>query len=122
MQKRNYETVFILNPVLSDEQVKEAVQKYTDLIKEHGGEVINEENWGLKSLSHTIEHKSSGFYILLEYTAKPDLIQKIEVEFVRDERVIRFLTSVLDKYAVEYNERRRKGAFNKKDTEKEKEK
>ena len=110
---KNYETVFILNPVLSEDQMKDAVGQYEQLLKEGGAEVINVEKWGLKKLAYPIQHKSTGFYNLMEFKADPSLIATLEIEFKRDERVMRFLTVALDKHAVEYNEKRRSGAFKK---------
>jgi small subunit ribosomal protein S6 len=110
----NYETVFILNPVLSDDQMKDAVGNYEQLLKENGAEIINVEKWGLKKLAYAIQHKSTGFYNLVEFKADPKTVAAIEVEFKRDERIMRFLTVSLDKHAVEYNTKRRSGAFNKK--------
>ena len=103
----NYETVFILTPVLSDAQMKEAVEKFKDLLKGEGAEVVNEENWGLRKLAYPIEKKSTGFYQLLEFKADPAVIAKLELHFRRDERVIRFLTFRQDKYAAEYAAKRR---------------
>ena len=102
-----YETVFILTPVLSDVQMKEAVEKFTGLLKEEGAEIINEENWGLKKLAYPIQKKSTGFYQLVEFKANPETIAKLELNFRRDERVIRFLTFRMDKYAAEYAAKRR---------------
>lgn len=109
----NYETVFILNPVLSDEQMKDAVGNFEALLKNNGAEILNVEKWGLKKLAYPIQHKSTGFYNLIEFNADSALINTLEVEYKRDERVMRFLTIALDKHAVEYNARRRKGEFNK---------
>lgn len=108
-----YETVFILTPVLSDEQMKEAVVKFEDLLKAAGAEIVNEELWGLRKLAYPIEKKSTGFYCLLEFKADPQLIKKLETAYRRDERVLRFLTFRLDKYAVEYAEKRRHKIANK---------
>ena len=102
-----YETVFILTPVLSDAQMKEAVEKFKGILVNEGAEIINEENWGLKKLAYPIEKKSTGFYQLIEFKAEPTVINKLEVNFRRDERVIRYLTTKLDKYAAEYAEKRR---------------
>ena len=102
-----YETVFILTPVLSDAQMKEAVQKFKDLILENGGEIINEENWGLRKLAYPIQKKSTGFYNLFEFKAEPSFVEKLELNYRRDERVIRFLTFKLEKYAAQYSEKRR---------------
>ncbi len=102
-----YETVFILTPVLSDEQMKEAVMKFRDFLESNGAQVINEELWGLRKLAYPIQKKSTGFYCLFEYDADPSLIKKFETAYRRDERVIRFLTFRLDKHAAEYAEKRR---------------
>ncbi len=103
-----YETVFILTPVLSDDQMKEAVQKFRGFLEDNNVNVVNEELWGLRKLAYPIEKKSTGFYCLLEFEAEPSLIKKFETMYRRDERVIRFLTFRLDKHAAEYAEKRRK--------------
>ncbi|MBV6642481.1 MAG: 30S ribosomal protein S6 [Cyclobacteriaceae bacterium] len=117
--KKQYETVFILTPVLSEAQMKDAVQKFKGIITDGGAKIINDEDWGLKKLAYPIQHKTTGFYHLFEFEAEPSLIQKLETEYRRDEKVMRFLTTVLDKHAIVYNERRRKGEFNKPKAEKE---
>ena len=117
--KKNYETVFILTPVLSDVQMKDAVLRFIKVITDNKGEVINEEHWGLKKLAYPIQHKNTGFYHLLEFKSEPSLISKLETELIRDEKVMRFLTVSIDKHALIYNERRRKGAFNNKESKEE---
>ena len=102
-----YETVFILTPVLSDAQMKETVEKFKDILASSGAEIVNEESWGMRKLAYPIEKKSSGFYEFIEFNAEPDVIAKLEVNFRRDERVIRFLTVKQDKFASEYAVRRR---------------
>ena len=104
---KHYETVFIATPVLSDAQMKEAVAKYTGFIKENGGEIVYEEDWGLKQLAYPIQKKTSGFYYLIEFRADTQLIDKLETQYRRDERIIRFLTFAMDKHAVAYAEKRR---------------
>lgn len=111
---KNYETVFILTPVLSEAQMKDTVGKFKKVLTDNGAELVNEENWGLRKLAYPIQHKTTGFYQLFEFRAEPELIAKLETEYRRDEAVMRFLTTVLDKHAITYNERRKKGAFNKK--------
>ena len=105
-----YETVFILTPVLSDEQMKEAVKKYEDHLTGAGAEIVHEENWGMKKLAYPIQKKSTGFYQLVEYKAEGNVIADVETELKRDERVLRFLTVKLDKHAIAYNDKRRKKA------------
>ena len=104
---KQYETVFIATPVLSDAQMKEAVAKYIDLIKANGGEIVYEEDWGLKQLAYPIQKKTTGFYYLIEFKAEPQFIAKLETQYRRDERIIRFLTFAMDKHAVAYAEKRR---------------
>lgn len=102
-----YETVFILTPVLSDEQMKEAVEKFKGVLAKCGAEIISEENWGLKKLAYPIEKKSTGFYELIEFKATPETIKTLEIAYRRDERVLRYLTVKMEKYAAEYAEKRR---------------
>ena len=104
---KQYETVFIATPVLSDTQMKDAVAKYTDLIKANGGEVVYEEDWGLKQLAYSIQHKTSGFYYLIEFKADPQFVGILETQYRRDERILRYLTVALDKNAAAYAEKRR---------------
>ncbi len=104
---KQYETVFIATPVLSDIQIKEAVKKYRDFIIENGGEIVHEEDWGLKKLAYPIQKKTTGFYHLIEFKAETEFIQKLEIQYRRDERIIRFLTFALDKHSIAYAERRR---------------
>ncbi len=108
---KNYETVFILNPVLSEEQAKDTVEKFVKVLKKGKAEILNTENWGLKRLAYPINKKSTGFYNLIEFAAETSLINTLETEYRRDESVMRFLTTALDKHATAYNERRRKGEF-----------
>ncbi|MGQ1911445.1 30S ribosomal protein S6 [Marinifilum sp. RC60d5] len=103
----HYETVFIVTPVLSEAQVKEAVEKFKALITEGGGKIVNEENWGLRKLAYPIQKKSTGFYQLLQFDAPGELIEKLELNYRRDEKIIRFLTFKLDKYAFEYSIKRK---------------
>ena len=103
----NYETVFILTPVLSDAQMKEAVEKIKDVLTSQKAEIVNEENWGLRKLAYPINKKSTGFYQLIEFKAEPTVVDILETQFRRDERVIRFLTFRQDKFAAEYAAKRR---------------
>jgi len=114
-----YETVFILTPVLSEEQMKEAVKKYEDFLTSNGAEMVHRENWGMRKMAYPIQKKSSGFYQVLEYKSEGNLISKLEVDFKRDERILRFLTVKLDKHAIAYSEKRRKKIKEAKKEEKE---
>ncbi len=103
-----YETVFILTPVLSDEQMKEAVKKYEEFLTSNGAEIVHRENWGLRKLVYPIQKKSTGFYNLFEFKNDGQLIANLELQLKRDERVLRFLTVKLDKHAIAYNEKKRR--------------
>ena len=103
----NYETVFIVTPVLSEAQVAEVADKFQGIITENGGQIVNFENWGLKKLAYSIQKKTTGFYFLVEFTGEGSLINTLETQYRRDERVIRFLSFRQDKDAVEYSIKRR---------------
>ena len=103
----HYETVFIATPVLSDVQTKEVFGKFQGVITEIGGRIVSGEEWGLKKLAYPIQKKTTGFYFLIEFEAEGDIVDILETQYRRDERVIRFLTFKMDKYAVEYAEKRR---------------
>lgn len=114
---KQYETVFILTPILSEAQTRDAVEKFRALLTENGGVIVHEEDWGLRKLAYPIQKKNTGYYQLFEYTGPNDLVDRLETEFRRDERIIRFLTVSLDKHAVAYNEKKRKGLVGKKKEE-----
>ncbi|MCI5058509.1 MAG: 30S ribosomal protein S6 [Flavobacteriales bacterium] len=109
-----YETVFIMTPVLSEDQAKETVNKFKDILKENKAKVIHEEDWGLRKLAYPIQKKSTGFYYLLEFEGAGDVIKNFELQFRRDERIIRFLTVKMDKHHVSFAEGRRTGEKKKK--------
>jgi small subunit ribosomal protein S6 len=114
MQVKQYETIFILTPVLSEAQVAEVAEKFKQVLKENGADLLHEESMGLRQLAYPIQKKGTGHYFLLEYTVgATNAVDVLELAFRRDERILRFLTVALDKHAIVYNERRRKGEFNK---------
>lgn len=113
-----YETVFIMTPVLSEEQMMETVNKFKKILTDNGSEIVHENNWGLRKLAYPIQKKNTGFYYLIEFKATGDLIGKVETDFRRDERIMRFLTVKLDKHSIAYSEKKRKNAALKKEEEK----
>ena len=106
---QNYELMVIFTPVLSDDDYKAAQKKFTSLITDSGGEVLNEKPWGLKSLAYPIAKKTTGLYWVLEYNAPSDFNEKLKIQLLRDDNVMRHMFTALDKYAVGYNERKRSG-------------
>jgi small subunit ribosomal protein S6 len=105
----NYELMVIFTPVLSDEDFKAEQKKYTDLIKKSEGTVVHENPWGLKSLAYPIQKKTTGLYWVVEFTAPSDFNEKLKIQLLRDESVLRHICTRLDKYAVAYNAKKRSG-------------
>ena len=105
----NYELMVIFTPVLSEDDYKAAQKKFTDLITENGGSILNSNPWGLKSLAYPIQKKTTGIYWVAEFTAPSDFNEKLKIQLLRDEQVLRHMVTRLDKYAVEYNHRRKSG-------------
>ncbi len=104
-----YETTFIVTPVLTEEGVKETVKQYTAFLKSNGAEIVEEDHWGLKKLAYPIQKKTTGIYHHVEFKADTQLIEKLELSLKRDENIMRFLTVRCDKYAIKYNDDKRAG-------------
>lgn len=119
MVLKHYETVFIMTPVLSEDQMKETVGKFKAALTENGAKIVHEENWGLRKLAYPIQKKSTGFYHLFQFETTNDIVGAIETTFKRDERILRFLTVSLDKYALEYSIKRRNKPASEKPVKKE---
>ena len=115
MEVRNYETMFVLTPVLSDEQLQKTIGKIGDFLREKKAEIIHEDRIGLKKLAYPIQHKSTGVYCLFEFRATSDVVAALETEYRREEKIIRFLTLALERHGVEYNEKKRNGIWDKKE-------
>ena len=105
----NYELMVIFTPVLSEEEYKTAQKKYEALVTEHGGNVMHTKPWGLKSLAYPIAKKTTGLYWVMEYSAPTSFNEKLKIQLLRDESAMRHMFTVLDKYAVEYNIKKRSG-------------
>ncbi|MBX7109152.1 MAG: 30S ribosomal protein S6 [Chitinophagales bacterium] len=110
----HYETVVILSPLLSEEDVKREIARITKTVTDAGATIVEERNWGLRQLAYPIQAKSNGIYYIMEFEGPSTLVSRLEVEYKRDENIIRFLTVKLDKYGIDYNDRRRKGLVGKK--------
>jgi small subunit ribosomal protein S6 len=105
----NYELMVIFTPVLSDDDFKAAQKKYTEFVKEQGGVIVHENPWGLKSLAYPIQKKTTGLYWVMEYQAPSTFNEQFKIQMLRDENILRHMFTALDKYAVEYNGRKRSG-------------
>ena len=108
-EMQNYELMVIFTPVLSDDEFKTEQKKYATLVKDNGGSIVAENPWGLKSLAYPIQKKTTGLYWVMEYTAPSIFNEKLKIQLLRDESVLRHMFTALDKYAVEYNARKKSG-------------
>ena len=99
----------IFTPVLSDDEFKAGQKKFAALVTENGGSIVAENPWGLKSLAYPIQKKTTGLYWVMEFIAPSDFNEKLKIQLLRDESVLRHLCTKLDKYAVEYNAKKRSG-------------
>lgn len=111
---QQYETTIIVTPVLTDTELKSLLSGYVTFLKNSDAEIVQEDFWGLKQLAYPIQKKTSGFYFTVEYKANTDLIDKLELNFRRDENILRFLTVKLDKYSLDYNNKKRQGLVGRK--------
>jgi len=105
----NYELMVIFTPVLSEEEFKAAQKKYASIVTDNGGELVHTNPWGLKSLAYPIAKKTTGLYWVMEYKAPSSFNEKLKIQLLRDESVMRHMYTVLDKYAVEYNAKKKNG-------------
>lgn len=106
---QSYELMIVFTPVLAEEEYKNAQQKFTEIITSNGGSITSSEAMGLRNLAYPIAKKTTGLYWLIEYQAPTSVNHTLEIQMGRDENIIRQMITRLDRYAVEYNDRRRKG-------------
>ncbi len=104
---QSYELMVIFTPVLSEDDYKTAQKKYSDFVKERGGQVVHQDAWGLRSLAYPIQKKTTGLYFVMEYQAPTDCNAALEIQMNRDESIIRHMVTRLDKFASAYNLRKR---------------
>ena len=116
---RNYEVTFIVDPVLSGDEIKTAAQTYVDMLQEQDCKIVHVDEMGLRQLAYPINRRNSGVYYCIEFQVESgEIISKVELAMQRDERLIRFLTARLDKYGVKYNADKRAGLIGKKKKDK----
>lgn len=114
----NYELMVIFTPVLSEDEFKATQKKYSDYITEVAGTIVHSNPWGLKQLAYPVQKKTTGIYWVVEFTCEAASIERLKINLLRDEQVMRHMITKLDKHAVAYNEVKRNGGFsNKQKTE-----
>lgn len=107
---RHYEVTFIVDPVLSSDEVNATVQKYATQLTEAGYTIVATDEMGLRELAYPMKKRHSGFYFTIEFAgADGNIISRLELNMQRDEKILRFLTVALDKYGVQYNQDKRDG-------------
>ena len=94
---RRYETIFIVDPDISDEERVPLFEKITELIPQQGGLFVEFDEWGTKKLAYEIKKKARGYYTRLNYCGTGTLVDEIERLFKIDERVLKYMTVLLDK-------------------------
>lgn len=115
MRTRSYELALVITPVLTDDDLQNLLEDYRKFFKKDlGMTIVHEDFWGLRQLAYPIKKKTTGVYLIVEFEASPDVIDRMELQFKRDENILRFMTTKLDKYALEYNEKKRKGLVGRK--------
>jgi len=116
---RHYEVTFIVDPILSKDDVKALAQNYINMIRDLGCTIVYVDEMGLRQLAYPIKKKYSGVYYSIEYALQVpgEIVDTIELTLRRDERIIRFLTVALDKFGVKFNEDKRNGLIGKKKEE-----
>jgi small subunit ribosomal protein S6 len=111
---KHYEVTFIVDPVLSGDEIKSTAKTYSDMLVTEGCKIIHVDELGLKQLAYPINKRSSGIYYCVEFSTETgEIIAKLELALRRDERIMRFLTIGLDKYGIKYNEDKRNGVIRK---------
>ncbi len=93
---RRYESVIILDPDLPDDDIQAFTNRYTELIRSYGGDIIKVDDWGLKKLAYLVKKREKGRYIFIDYAGVPELIAEMERQFKISEEVIKFLSIKLD--------------------------
>lgn len=89
---RQYETIYILRPALSEGEYEEAQKKFVDLIENNQGVMIKVDQWGERTLAYPLNKMKKGFYVLLEYCGEAGLIEELERVFKLDDRILKFQT------------------------------
>ena len=113
---QQYETVFIMTPVLSEEQAKETVSKYKKILTDLGAKILHQDDWGLRKLAYPIQKKTTGFYHLIHFEGPGTIIAELELAYKRDERLLRYLTVAMDKHAIAYSVKKRNKLKKKEET------
>jgi len=109
MSRNYYELTYIISPVLEDDEYEEIVEKFTELIRDNGGEIDEVDEWGIRKFEYEMDSKSSGYYVNAYFTAPGELIEKLERSLRIDDQIMRYLTLKYDAKMMRHREQQRKG-------------
>lgn len=110
MSRNYYELTYIISPVLEEDQYKEVIEKFTELIRDNGGEIDEVDEWGIRKFEFEMDSKSSGYYVNAYFTAPGELIEKLERALRIDDQIMRYLTLKYDAKMMRHRELQRKNA------------
>jgi small subunit ribosomal protein S6 len=92
LHMRYYETLYLINPNIADEDYREVVNKFNSFVEKNKGVVIKVDEWGKKTLAYNVKKFDKGYYVLLQYCGEPVLIEKLQRDLKLDDRVIKYQT------------------------------
>jgi len=92
----HYETIYIVNPTLDDDALKEAIEKFSDLIKKLKGFIVKVNEWGKRKLAYELKQFDKGYYVVLDFCALPKMVRELERNLKLDERILKYITVKID--------------------------
>lgn len=110
MSKNYYELTYIISPVLEDDQYKEIVEKFNDIISDNGGEIDEVDEWGIRKFEYEMNSKTSGYYVNAYFDAPGDLIDTLERALRIDDNIMRYLTLKYDAKMLRHRKLQKKNA------------
>src|SRR5215468_4901999 len=93
---RIYEELFIIRPDMPEEEIDQLIEQLTALIAAQGGNVDKSDKWGVRKLAYRVQKKSEGFYVLLQFVAKPETVRELERRLRVTDQVMKFITVRID--------------------------
>ena len=96
---RYYETLYLIKPDVSEDEYKDVLSKFSQLIEKNKGVIVRTEEWGKKTLAYTVKKFDKGFYVLLNFCGEPDLVSELSNIFGLDERILKYQTIKLKDHA-----------------------
>lgn len=92
----HYETIYIVNPTLDDDSLKEAIDKFSDLIKKLKGSIVKVNEWGKRKLAYELKQFDKGYYVVLDFCALPKMVTELERNLKLDDRILKYITVKID--------------------------